>query len=366
MFPTILLSTVERLSFLAIALFGIGFLIGFHELGHFLFCKLFNIITPTFSIGFGPRIFEKKINHTTFTLSAIPLGGYVEIPQEPSDAETNSPIQTPGKYFNSTPFYQKLCVMFGGIIFNLLLAYIVLIIVSTWGLPDTTLLYPYNTTNKVAAVLPDSIADKLGITVDDELIALDATPINSGKEALDYINQESAWGKNIEITIKKSLKNEPVTLAFNLREAEQKHPASSARLGIVFSTQSIPQLNAFSALQQGISLTNFFIKNTIVGYLSLFTKRSAGKLNGPLMIIAAMKQQAARGLTVFLIFLAILSVNLAILNLIPLPILDGGQIAFVVMEAAVKHKHAIHIATWAIVLLYFIYISIKEIIILSF
>src|SRR5579872_2199524 len=74
-----LLFISQNICFFVAGLFGVGFIIGFHELGHFLFCKLFNIRTPSFSIGFGPKLISKKIGETEFSLSAIPLGGYVEI-----------------------------------------------------------------------------------------------------------------------------------------------------------------------------------------------------------------------------------------------------------------------------------------------
>ena len=80
MTPVSILSLIsQKLFFSFVGILGMGFLIGFHELGHFVFCKIFKIGTPTFSIGFGPKIYSKKIGGTNFTLSAIPLGGFVEI-----------------------------------------------------------------------------------------------------------------------------------------------------------------------------------------------------------------------------------------------------------------------------------------------
>ena len=116
---------IQSAFFLVVGIFGIGFVIGFHEFGHFLFAKLFNIKAPSFSIGMGPSIITKKIGDTTFQLSALPLGGYVEIidshdPDE-KDPEMIAKMNIPGKYFSDTPYWQKLIVMLGGIFFNFIL-----------------------------------------------------------------------------------------------------------------------------------------------------------------------------------------------------------------------------------------------------
>ena len=106
-----------------LGLLGLGFLIGLHELGHFLFCKLFRVSTPSFSIGFGPRIFSKKIGETTFSLSAIPVGGYVEIAgmAEVAQGEQKEASRKDEYSFASKPYYQKVLIMSGGILFNTLL-----------------------------------------------------------------------------------------------------------------------------------------------------------------------------------------------------------------------------------------------------
>src|SRR5690606_27744818 len=98
-----------------LGLFGIGFLIGFHELGHFLFCKLFSIRTPSFSIGFGPKLFSKKIGGTEFVISPIPLGGFVEIAgaAEVGQGDQKEASSRDKESFAVKPYYQKLLVMCG-------------------------------------------------------------------------------------------------------------------------------------------------------------------------------------------------------------------------------------------------------------
>ena len=136
-------------------IFGIGFLIGIHEFGHFLFCKLFKINTPTFSIGFGPKLLKKKFGNTLFTLSAIPLGGYVEIEGQDNTTKTQG-----SHSFSVKPLYQKLSVIFGGILFNLLFSYIIFTLIFLLGTPKTPLLYPQNAVPVISTIEKDSPASK--------------------------------------------------------------------------------------------------------------------------------------------------------------------------------------------------------------
>ena len=109
MVPGNFLALLHHLSLIIVGIAGIGFLIGFHELGHFVFCKLFRIRTPSFSIGMGPRIIKKKIGETEFALSLLPLGGYVEIAgaAEMGQGDQKDAQSTDAHSFSSKPYYQK-------------------------------------------------------------------------------------------------------------------------------------------------------------------------------------------------------------------------------------------------------------------
>ena len=124
-------------------LIGINFVVGIHEFGHFLFCKFFKIRTPTFSFGFGPYLASKKIGDTTFALSSIPLGGYVEIAgsAEMGQGDQKEAHARDTGSFAIKPYWQKLLVMIGGIVFNLIFAYAALIFLFMIGLPKTEFLY---------------------------------------------------------------------------------------------------------------------------------------------------------------------------------------------------------------------------------
>src|SRR5437762_6660366 len=143
---THLIPFFQNIFFILIGCFGMGFVIAFHELGHFLFARMFKIRVPSFSIGFGPKVISKKIGETEFSFSAIPFGGYVEIAgaAEVGQGEQKEAHASDKYSFAVKPYYQKLFVMVGGILFNLLLAYVFIISVFFMGIPKSELLYPLN------------------------------------------------------------------------------------------------------------------------------------------------------------------------------------------------------------------------------
>jgi regulator of sigma E protease len=351
---------------IAIGLFSIGLLIALHELGHFLFCKLFGIKTPSFSIGFGPRIFTKKIGDTEFALSAIPLGGYVEIAGAAEVGQGNQEeAQSSGQSsFAVKPFYQKLLVMSGGILFNLAFAYIAMIIVCMIGLPPSPLAYPYNAKPIIQDIAKDSAAQKYGLLAGDRIIAVNVSipledsiqklikPVEplSTKQIVLVIERE---GKKLDLPI---IPDERITIV-----------GITKSLGVCFTLTSLPGYSFFKAIRTGIELTNTRIIETFQVFRYLFAKRDVSNLAGPLMIVSLTMQGAAQGLTVLLMLLAIISINLAVLNLIPLPILDGGQILFYSIEAIIgrplpqRVREYIHIATWILMLALFIYLTAHDI-----
>lgn len=347
---------LSKLMYVGIGITGVGFLIGFHELGHYIFCKIFNIETPNFSIGFGPVLLSKKIGETVFSLSAIPLGGYVEIAgsiaeeHQPSAEET----VTNKRLFSNKPFYQQLMVMVGGIGFNLAFAYIVLIVLAYVGLPNTPLLTPHNSLPVISQFSEISAGRDAGLMINDTILSINETPIN-GNVATLIKEISNKPDQTVAIMIARG--EETVTLPVKIGS----NNANLGSLGVSFSTIEKPGIPLKEAISYGITLANEYIINTVYAFKNIITKKKADNMAGPLMIIHLVGTGATKGFKTFLIFLAIISINLAILNLIPLPIFDGGQILFYGMEALLKIKRQIHLISWVMILILALYLSFKDI-----
>jgi len=357
----------QQLLFIIVGLFGIGLLIGIHEFGHFLFCKLFRIRTPSFSIGMGPRLIEKKIGDTVFSLSALPIGGYVEIAgsREVGQGEQQEADRDDEYSFARKPYYQKMLVMSGGILFNIFFSYFALSLLFFIGMPQTPFLYPAYASTIIKKIMDDSPAHKVGLQKGDQLVAFNDIGLKDSPEKLikEIRNRPT---ENIILTIKrnKDIKKIPVTLG-----TQTMKDKTFGFLGVEFT---IPRFSFFESIKHGINATHMIIGRIAMIFKQIFTKQAFDNLGGPLMVISHTIQGAAKGFKVFLLFLAFISVNLAVLNVIPVPIMDGGQALFYTIEAIIGKKipdrirEYIHYACWIGFLILIIYLSVKDIMRLTF
>ena len=354
---------------IALGLAGIGFLIGFHELGHFVFCKLFKIRTPSFSIGMGPKVFERKIGQTNFILSALPLGGFVEIAGSAEIGQGDqkeATAQDPGS-FASRPYWQKLLVMLGGILFNLIFAYAAITFLYLTGMPKHPLMYPIGATTTISMVQPDSPAIKSGLKEGDTIRKINNEEMQVGLDIIRFVQNNPNDGALFTIqhadgTI------DTKTIGITQKQLDSPDIGDQKKeigyLGIEFE---VPRYGLFNSIKLGIKATNHLIYSILKVFKSIFTKNQFNNLGGPILIISQTIKSAHQGFNIFLLLLAFISINLAILNLIPLPIMDGGQILYYTIEAIIRRpipdkvREYIHIATWIGVLILVVYISFKDI-----
>lgn len=357
-----LVAVFQQFFFILLGFLGMGFLIGFHELGHFLFAKLFKIRVPSFSLGFGPRLFTKKIGETEFCLSAIPFGGYVEIAgaAEVGQGDQKDAFATDKNSFAVKPYYQKLLVMLGGILFNLFFAYCIMILLFATGIPKTPLMPNQQI---ISIVHPDSAAANGDLRIGDRIVSINEEKIGNNLQQIQQIIQPLAL-KQATVVVERDGQLMTKTIIIGSKEVES---ATIGILGVEFDFLPTPPHSLIDAIKLGIAACNKWIMDTINGFTLLFSKTGVKKIGGPIMIIAMTVKSAAAGWQIYLLLLALISINLAVLNLIPLPILDGGQILFYSIEAIIRrpipHKvrEYIHIATAILFMILFIYLSINDI-----
>lgn len=359
-------SSFSSLFFAFAGILGIGLLITIHEFGHFIFCKMFGVKTPSFSIGFGPRLLSKKIGDTVFTLSAIPLGGYVEIAgsAEMGQGEQKHAQTTDKSSFATKPYWQKITILLGGISFNLLFAYMIFISLFWIGLPKTNLTLPAFTKPVIESFAEDaSPARDAGLLAGDHIISLDGTPLHD--EILPLMKSVGTNpGKTITFGIERNGTMLELPVALGSKEANSRIVGF---LGVAFAAEESKPLSFGAAISKGIWLTNLWIKGTVDAFIGLFTSRDMSQVAGPLSIFSESMKGAAQGLMVFLLFLAIISINLAILNLFPLPIFDGGQVMITSIEAGIRRaipmaiKEAIFTVSWLLVIALILFTSFKDV-----
>lgn len=333
---------LDRALPLAIAIFGFGVLIIVHECGHFLFAKLFGVGTPTFSIGMGPAIYQRQIGTTSFRLGALPIGGYVEVEGQDNGS---SPEQISPTSFVSKPYWQKLLIMLGGILCNAFLAFLIFAGVFWRGMPTISI---HKAT--ITDIISSAPAAEAGIKIDDIIVGINDKLLTDHEQPMD----RTAFGKllsgnpgdTISLTIERDTHRivKKVTLA--------NHPKDPAKgfLGIVFSAtdysieRATPQ-SLLAAISSGFYMTINQGAMVVNALTSMVKQRSMEGVGGPVMIISQGLKNAKEGSIYFFLFLAFISINLALLNLLPLGIVDGGRILFITLEAIFRHSipEAVHV-----------------------
>lgn len=304
----------------------LGVLIFAHEAGHFLVAKYSGVGVLKFSLGFGPRLIGKKVGETEYLLSMIPLGGYVKLLGE-SEGEKISE-EDAKRSFLKQPVAKRIAIVAAGPIFNFLLAIIIFTIVYMVGIPTLT--------TTIGGVQEGSPAYGAGIKEGDVIIAIDGKEITKWERLAEIITISS--GKDLSITIKRNDKIKNISIKPKLLKTQNifGEEIESYKIGISPSSQHtvIERMNPFMAFWTGLKQTWFISKLTVLSVIKIIEGVvSPRTLGGPILIAQIAGSQVKEGIIPFILFMALLSINLAILNLFPIPILDGGHLLFYLIEA---------------------------------
>ena len=303
----------------------LGVLIFFHELGHFLVARFFGVGVQTFSLGFGPRILGKKIGITDYRISAIPLGGFVKMVGEEPNAEL-TPEEIPIS-FTHKHVLKKIFIVAAGPIFNLLLAVVIFyIIFQISGL--------YIRLPSVGSVEPESPAYMAGLKAGDKITSINDIPVNSWEEMAEIISESK--GNHLFFSIMRNGETIQIGITPESKEDKNLFGENITRyvIGITSSTEVITRkLNPVEAFSESLMQTVKITELTIVSIIKLIQGTLSTKtLGGPIMIADLAGQQAKEGVLNLFFFTALLSINLAILNFLPIPVLDGGHLLFFFIE----------------------------------
>jgi len=304
----------------------LGVLIFFHEFGHFLVARLFGVGVEKFSLGFGPRLIGKKVGITDYRISAIPLGGYVKMVGEEPDAEIAP--EDISLSFTHKHVAKRMLIVAAGPVFNILLA--VIIFFGIFFASGTFILKP-----SVGSVKQGSPAFAAGLEKGDLITAINESTINSWDEMAEIIN--ASKGQKINLAVRRgestrnfSLAPEQVTTKNIFGEDVQRYIIGITASGETYSKE----LNLFQAFSESMIQTYRVTELMVVIIAKLITGDiSTDTLGGPIMIAQMAGDSAKAGIGSLISFIALISVNLAIINLLPIPVLDGGHLLFFSIEA---------------------------------
>lgn len=332
-----------------IGLVFLFFLIFFHELGHFIAAKIFGVKVEAFSIGFGPVLLHRKKGGTDYRLSLVPFGGYCAMKgekdfQKSLDAGLNHIEAEKDSMYGVHPF-KRLLIAFAGPFFNLFFAFFALTCISLIGYSY------YSFSNKID--VPDennnaeisSVAKEAGIQSGDSIIKIDGKKTEDFSDLIAEISSKP--DQNISVTVLRGGKK----MEFNLH-TEMDRKTGGGKIGIIARTESLekktkPPKWLFPAVAEGFMETCRYSALTVKGFFTLFKGVDLSEtVSGPARIADMMGQAVKEsfgdsvktGIVNTLTFMAVISISLGIMNLLPVPVLDGGLILFAFIELVFRRK----------------------------
>lgn len=332
-----------------------------HEFGHFITAKRFGVKVLEFGFGLPPRVFGRKIGETLVSLNWLPFGGFVRLHGED---ETDKKILNDKRSFAAKTVWQRMVIVTAGVVMNFLLAALLFwIVLFAQGFKETIpLLTPYrfigvNQTNEslvlIGRIASDSPAEKAGIKSGDQVIRIADQEIKTSDQLVSKTREYA--GREVNFTLKSPDKTERVAAVV----PRANPPAGQGALGVEVGSVEIANLDyqsfsqrLFAGFTHSYNLASYSM--AVLGkYISeAFSSKSlepvAGSVAGPIGItnVAGMILQTDSPLIPYLSFVAILSLNLAMINILPFPALDGGRLLFLIVELIARRRVKAEVERW--------------------
>ncbi len=302
----------------------LGVLIFVHELGHFLLAKSLGVGVLKFSLGFGPKLIGRKVGETEYMISLVPLGGYVKLLGE-SDTDDVLP-QDERRSFVKQHVLKKIAIVVAGPLFNFLFAILAFAVIFMVGVPSLT--------TDIGSVQPGSPAEVAGVRAGDNVQSIDGRNVGRWSDLAEIIT--TSGGKELTLKLKRDgtlqdvrVKPESVKVKNVFGE-----DVDSWKIGVGASSNTfIERQNPIRAVWTGMEQTWAITELTLISIVKMVQGIvSPDSLGGPILIAQMAGAHVKKGIMNFVFFMALLSINLAVLNLFPIPVLDGGHLMFFLIE----------------------------------
>lgn len=356
--------------FLTIIIFIImlSVLVLVHEAGHFFVARKMGIKVEEFGLGLPPKIWGKRFGETEYTLNALPIGGFVrmygETPDGVSVREKGSDADASRMFLGKSKL-ARTAVLLAGVTANLLLGAVIFSIVFTAGLP----VYNARIVPVIDKVESDSPAAQAGIKAGDKIIALNQVPFAQVEPSFSQKIAELE-GQSVQLSVEQNGQTRDVNLT-----PRTNPPAGQGAMGVSLKAETyvehVERYPFYQAWWEGFKQAGTFAVDIVRGLGSMLNQASHGTVPsdvaGPVGIAAILDQARGLGWTYVLWFAGIISVNLAVVNILPLPALDGGRLLFVIIEAVTRRKVNQDVERWthtigmALLLLLIVLITFSDI-----
>ena len=313
-------------------LFVLSVLVFVHELGHFLVAKFFNVRVDEFAIGFPPKIFSKTVGETTYSLNALPLGGYVKIHGEnPEESRDTKDMRN----FQNISWWKQVLVLVAGVVFNIIFAWLIFSLTlmigtskaSIEGVPQQYIAGAQSVL--IHEVMPESPAFKAGIKPGEIIQTIQGVSIKNAEDVQSTISTATS---SIVLVTKKESKDVTYTII-----------PEKGVIGIALAEVATVRMPIIPALGYGALGTYNLTEQLGTGVLQFFSKLFVGnaswdEVSGPVGIAKVVGGAGREGVTSVLFVAALISISLAIMNILPFPALDGGRIVIAVVEGIIRKR----------------------------
>ena len=334
-------------------LIGIVFVIIFlsilvliHELGHFLVAKKFGLLVEEFGFGLPPQIWKKKIGETIYSINALPFGGFVKIYGEDREEKAEK-----DRSFASLPIKKRSLIIFAGVLMNFLLGWLLISVIFSIGVPQAIL---------ITKVELNSPAAEIGLQAGDKILSAGADNF------IKFIDEHR--GQEIVIKIERNGEIKEFKTIPRINP-----PAGEGALGIALMESGLAKKNLLASVWEGLKTSVEIIRAVFAAIFNLITKALVGKatleqIAGPVGIVKITAQAGSLGFVYLLQLLALISLNLVVINIFPFPALDGGRLLFLLIEKIkgsplpIKFEKYANAVGMAFLLFLMIVITIKDII----
>lgn len=354
---------------IAIVIIGLVVLILAHEFGHFITAKIFGVMVEEFGIGYPPRLFGKKIGETTYSVNLLPLGGFVRIHGE-EDAKKDEghahdetlDIFSMERSFAHQSLWKRAVILIAGVAMNMVVGWFILSGIFMTGTPAHL---------AVADVAKDSPAYAAGIMQNDFIIKakLGNTTLHDPIKSDEFISViKNVAGEKVLLTVTRDGK----TLDFEV-PSRANPPEGEGSLGVVLTDAGITKQSLWKSIGSGFTASISIFWLTVQGFfaliIGLFSSPASAFQNvaGPIGIFGIATQTGKMGLIYLFQLVALISINLSVLNLIPFPALDGGRVLFLIIEKikgspiSSKTQQRVNMAGFAILLLLMAFVTVHDI-----
>jgi len=336
-------------------------IVAVHEFGHYFTARLLGMKVLEFAIGFGPRLFGRAKGDIEYNVRAIPFGGYVRILGQ-DDFAIHQEGEGDPRAFTTKPWWAQAIVLVAGVTMNVVLAIFVLTIAFATGTTAAT------GDVRVDQVAPGSPAEKVGIQIGDIVRTIDGRPITRSSDLVAYVRQRAQNESEVSVQIERN--GRPIAPIKATPRADP--PEGEGPLGIRLEDVQGPVAVALpQAVGQAVQLSGDVVQQIAQLPGQLIASRGTGsgapQVGGPIQIFVVTGQVAQFGIPTFLKLIGVLSINLAVLNIIPFPGLDGGRLLFVLIAGIFRKRlspqleAAVHAVGFVLLLLLLVVVSISDI-----